>query len=121
MPAVAWQLPIWICETCDEVGCSPVIFNSTVIEPVCLVIVMIPVAAVLMPLSLKVSPAGDGVGDGDGLEAIGVGAGDVDGDDTVSDAPQAATPRTTAASATNLTKLEFSDHLYPRALPVKVT
>src|SRR5438093_2462002 len=123
----AAQLPMWMCDTCCDVGWSPVILSSTVSDPDWVVTLMVPFAVVLTPLSLKANGTGDGVEAG--LLATELG----DGEDPVSVDPQAAAISTKAASANDLSRarlasigltdctLGISAQVCPRALPVKVT
>jgi hypothetical protein len=76
--------------------------------------VIVPLAVVPRPFSANTS--GARVGDATGLLAT-VGDGEV----PVLVDPQATVIKTRAVSTTNLLNLGFPDHLYPPALPVKVT
>ena len=65
MPPRCSQLPMWMCETCDERACRPVIFSSTVTWLADGLTKIVPLAVTPAPAaaSLNVGPAGDGVGD----------------------------------------------------------
>src|SRR5207247_3111553 len=69
--------PIWMCDTCEEFGCRPVIFSSMVVERWPAETAMVPVAlAVLTGLSWKEKALGLGEGKWPGDVAwVGVGDG----------------------------------------------
>src|SRR5260370_10311313 len=71
-----WQLPRWICETCFELGWRPLIASSSVTLPDWTCTVAVPEAVTVgsAPVTLKLSP----LGEGEGLEPapIGLGVGD---------------------------------------------
>src|SRR5438309_11304577 len=78
MLPTCWQLPIWMCDTCDELGWRPVILSS--IDTLCgsAISVIVPDAVVLIPLSLKLRGEGGGLGlgtaalgDGEAVEVAG--------------------------------------------------
>src|SRR5260370_29822588 len=96
------QLPMWMCEMCDERACSPWTTTSTVrLGGVAVVVTLtVPAAVVLIPLSLKLKPLG--VGDGRGL---GLATGDGEG---VDEAEPPAEPHDAAIAAT----AAIANHLF---------
>src|SRR5919201_5488785 len=87
IPPRCWQLPVWMCETCDELAGRPVILSSTVMS-------VAPVKTTTVPLA--VTPAS-----GDSLNVMVVDAGG-DGDGVAAASPpHAATQRTIATVATH--------------------
>ena len=99
------QLPMWMCEMCDERACSPWTTTSTVtLGGVAVVVTLtVPAAVVLIPLSLKLKPLG--VGDGVGL---GLATGDGEG---VDEAEPPAEPHDAAIAAT----AAIANHLFKTA------
>src|ERR1700674_2256626 len=113
----ALQLPMWMWETCFDIAWRPVILSSTVSCPGAVVTVMVPVAVVLMPLSLNTSPTGDGVDAGIEVTGLDDGDGDAEVGLLVPVAPQAAATKARGASAPNLRITEFSAQVCSRRYP----
>src|SRR5260370_25933592 len=90
-----WQLPTWTWETCTELDCRPPMTISIVKLPGRTVTVIAPVALVLIPLSLKLSTLGEGVG----LELTAARLGE--GEATAMPPPKAPQAEVGAASATS--------------------
>src|SRR6266849_5870986 len=99
------QLPMWMCEMCDERACSPwtTTWTVTLGGVAVVVIVSVPAAAVLIPLSLKLKPLGVG-------EGVELGLTTVDGEG-VDEAEPPAEPHDAAIAAT----AAIANHLFKTA------
>ena len=106
------QLPMWMCEMCDESACSPWTTTSTVTLGGAAVVVTfnVPAAVVLIPLSLKLKPLG--VGDGVGL-GLATGDAEVEDDPVPPAEPHDAAIAATAAIANHLFKTAESPQVCP--------
>src|SRR5881397_1208225 len=109
----SWQPPMWMCDTCRDVACRPVISTSIVVPVALAVTTIVPVAVTPgSGFSLNGIPAG-GLGD-----CAGLGAGD---DVAAVSLPQAAPARTIASVATQArADVTAARHRVP-ALPQQVT